>query len=416
MNAVSRCIRPEREPRRSPRPAAPGTTTSSGSSPTTSPSRPSRPGFDKDWSPARLPRDRAAQRRRLGRGQKVEGLKLEIVRLEGRTPVLFFEVPRPPAATMTRDRADVRPPRQAARVHRLAQRPRPVDAASTRTASSTAAAAPTTATRCTPASPRCRRSRRRASPHPRIVGLIETCEESGSYDLLPYVDALRAAAGRRRPGDLPRLGRRQLRPAVAHDLAARHGQRHAEGRDPDRRRALGRRLGPGAVELPHHAAGARPPGGQQDRPPAAGELPLRGAGRAAGAGQGHGRDPRRRGLQALPVGALRLRRLDQLRAADHHRPGARRCSTAPGSRRCRSPAPKASRRCKDAGNVLRPYTAFKLSLRLPPLVDADEAVQELKALLEDNAPYQAKVTFEQAAARRHRLERADHRAVVRAAR
>jgi acetylornithine deacetylase/succinyl-diaminopimelate desuccinylase-like protein len=50
----------------------------------------------------------------------------------------------------------------------------------------------------------------------------------------------------------------------------------------------------------------------------------------------------------------------------------------------------------NAGNVLRPYTAFKLSLRLPPLVDAARAVQELKALLEDNAPYQAKVTFESA--------------------
>jgi acetylornithine deacetylase/succinyl-diaminopimelate desuccinylase-like protein len=48
----------------------------------------------------------------------------------------------------------------------------------------------------------------------------------------------------------------------------------------------------------------------------------------------------------------------------------------------------------NAGNVLRPYTAFKLSLRLPPLVEAAPAVQQLKALLEDNAPYQAKVTFE----------------------
>jgi acetylornithine deacetylase/succinyl-diaminopimelate desuccinylase-like protein len=48
---------------------------------------------------------------------------------------------------------------------------------------------------------------------------------------------------------------------------------------------------------------------------------------------------------------------------------------------------------QDAGNVLRPYTAFKLSLRLPPLVDAAQAVQQLKTLLEDNAPYQAKVTF-----------------------
>jgi acetylornithine deacetylase/succinyl-diaminopimelate desuccinylase-like protein len=49
---------------------------------------------------------------------------------------------------------------------------------------------------------------------------------------------------------------------------------------------------------------------------------------------------------------------------------------------------------QDAGNVLRPYTAFKLSLRLPPLADAAQAVQQLKSLLEDNAPYQAKVTFE----------------------
>jgi len=48
---------------------------------------------------------------------------------------------------------------------------------------------------------------------------------------------------------------------------------------------------------------------------------------------------------------------------------------------------------KNAGNVLRPYTAFKLSLRLPPLVDGNEASLKLKALLEDNAPYNAKVTF-----------------------
>ena len=47
----------------------------------------------------------------------------------------------------------------------------------------------------------------------------------------------------------------------------------------------------------------------------------------------------------------------------------------------------------NAGNVLRPHTAFKLSLRLPPLVDAHAASEKLKALLEDNAPYNARVTF-----------------------
>ncbi len=47
----------------------------------------------------------------------------------------------------------------------------------------------------------------------------------------------------------------------------------------------------------------------------------------------------------------------------------------------------------NAGNVLRPYSAFKLSLRLPPLVDGHEASVRLKTLLEDNAPYNAKVSF-----------------------
>jgi acetylornithine deacetylase/succinyl-diaminopimelate desuccinylase-like protein len=46
-----------------------------------------------------------------------------------------------------------------------------------------------------------------------------------------------------------------------------------------------------------------------------------------------------------------------------------------------------------AGSVLRPHTAFKLSLRLPPLVDSHAASLRLKTLLEDNAPYNAKVTF-----------------------
>jgi len=47
----------------------------------------------------------------------------------------------------------------------------------------------------------------------------------------------------------------------------------------------------------------------------------------------------------------------------------------------------------NAGNVLRPHTAFKLSLRLPPLIDGAVATQRLKTLLEDNAPYNARVTF-----------------------
>jgi acetylornithine deacetylase/succinyl-diaminopimelate desuccinylase-like protein len=47
-----------------------------------------------------------------------------------------------------------------------------------------------------------------------------------------------------------------------------------------------------------------------------------------------------------------------------------------------------------AGNVLRPYTAIKLSIRVPPRVDAPTAAQAVKKLLEENPPYNAKVTFE----------------------
>ena len=48
----------------------------------------------------------------------------------------------------------------------------------------------------------------------------------------------------------------------------------------------------------------------------------------------------------------------------------------------------------DAGNVLRPQTSLKLSLRLPPTVDAPSAARRLKQLLETDPPYGAHVTFD----------------------
>jgi acetylornithine deacetylase/succinyl-diaminopimelate desuccinylase-like protein len=47
----------------------------------------------------------------------------------------------------------------------------------------------------------------------------------------------------------------------------------------------------------------------------------------------------------------------------------------------------------DGGNVLRPLTTVKLSLRLPPTCDASLATAALKALLEKDPPYGAKVTY-----------------------
>ncbi len=48
----------------------------------------------------------------------------------------------------------------------------------------------------------------------------------------------------------------------------------------------------------------------------------------------------------------------------------------------------------DAGNVLRPYTAMKLSMRLPATVDGEAASLAMKETLEANPPANAKVSFE----------------------
>jgi acetylornithine deacetylase/succinyl-diaminopimelate desuccinylase-like protein len=47
----------------------------------------------------------------------------------------------------------------------------------------------------------------------------------------------------------------------------------------------------------------------------------------------------------------------------------------------------------DAGNVLRPKTAVKLSLRLPPTADAVRASRRVKEVLEADPPYGARVTY-----------------------
>jgi acetylornithine deacetylase/succinyl-diaminopimelate desuccinylase-like protein len=48
----------------------------------------------------------------------------------------------------------------------------------------------------------------------------------------------------------------------------------------------------------------------------------------------------------------------------------------------------------NAGNVLRPQTSLKLSLRLPPTVDGDQASRALKQLLEAEPPYGATIRLD----------------------
>ena len=286
--------------------------------------------FDADWEQPRPDRARRARRRGLGRAQ-------ERRRAEARS--------RAPAGAHAGDLLrgavhqagqhghglHVRPPRQAARVQRLAQRPRAVDAQ----------ARGRQALR-----PRRRRRRLRdlrrdhRDPGARPPGHRAPAHRRPDRDLrgkrlvrpagLPRRAA--TAPGQREPRRLPRLGRRQLRPALAHDQPARHGQRRAQGRDPDRRHPLGRRQRPRAVELSHPAPGARPPRGFEDRPPVAAELSLRDSRRARSR-----RRRRRRASSATRSGSASPGpAAPTARRACRRRPSrSRRCSTAPGGRRCR---------------------------------------------------------------------------------
>ena len=49
---------------------------------------------------------------------------------------------------------------------------------------------------------------------------------------------------------------------------------------------------------------------------------------------------------------------------------------------------------KNAGNVLRPNTTVKLSFRLPPTTDAQRAARDVKTVLESEPPYGSRVRFE----------------------
>src|SRR5689334_13016862 len=151
------------------------------------------PGFDKDWSANGYLETVLRNAAAWVEAQKVEGLKLEIVRLEGRTPVLFFEVPatgtdmgetvlmyghldKQPEFTGWRNDLGPWTPKYE---NGLLYGRGGADDGYAVYASVAALQA----------------LKAQGAAHPRIVGLIETCEESGSYDLLPYVDALRGRLG-----------------------------------------------------------------------------------------------------------------------------------------------------------------------------------------------------------------------------
>jgi acetylornithine deacetylase/succinyl-diaminopimelate desuccinylase-like protein len=349
------------------------------------------PMFDSDWAQHgyidTVVRNAAA----WVQAQKVEGLTLEIVRLEGRTPLLFFEIAATRAdstATVlmyghldkqpefTGWRSDLGPWTPKYEDGKLYGRGGADDGYAVYASIAAVQAL-----------------KAQNIPHPRIVGMIETCEESGSRDLLPYINALKTRLGEvalvvcldSGAGNYDQLWlTTSLRGNAAGVLRVEVLTEGIHSGD-----ASG--LVPSSFRILRHLL---------DR------LEDSQTGRLLPASF-HCEIPADRLVQAQATAKILGDEIYKRFPWAHYDCEGAGSFTLPTTT---DPVEAMLNRTwrptlsvtgadgfpalKDAGNVLRPYSAFKLSLRFPPLIDASAAVQELKSLLEDNAPYQAKVTFE----------------------
>jgi hypothetical protein len=150
------------------------------------------PHFDPEWQRHGHIEAAVAQAHTWAARQGIKGLKLEVVRLERRTPVLFFDVPATGSVPqtvvfyghldkqpeMTGWRPGFGPWTPVVEGGRLYGRGGADDGYAVFAALSAIGALDA-----------------EGVARPRCVGLIETCEESGSYDLPAYLDALAPRMG-----------------------------------------------------------------------------------------------------------------------------------------------------------------------------------------------------------------------------
>ena len=349
------------------------------------------PGFDQDWVQHgyidTVMRNAAA----WVEAQKVQGLTLEVVRLPGRTPVLFFEVaatkPASAQTVLMYGHLDKQPEFTGWRSDLGPWTPKYEDGKLYGRGSADDGYAVYASIAAVQA------LKAQNVAHPRIVGLIETCEESGSYDLLPYVDALKA-----------RLGE------VALVICLDSG---AGNYDQLWLTTSLRGMASGTLKVEILTEGVHS-GDASGLVPSSFRIMRQVLDRLEDSKSGrllpesfHCEVPAERVAQAKATAAILGDEVYKRFPWAHYDCGGSTAFALPTTtdplqallNRTWTPTLSVTGAegfpaLQDAGNVLRPYTAFKLSLRLPPLVDAGQAVQQLKALLEDNAPYQAKVTFQ----------------------
>lgn len=316
------------------------------------------------------------------RAQPIAGLEVEIVRLPGRTPVLLFEVPGDDSRTvllyghldkqpeMVGWRDDGGPWTPIIDNGRLYGRGGADDGYAVFAALSALGALSA-----------------QGIAHARCVGLIETCEESGSYDLPAYLDALKPRLGNvdlvigldSGCGDYDRLWMTtSLRGLASGTLTVEVLSEGVHSGDASGVVPSSFRVARALLDrLEDSATGAIRP--SDFHAPIPDERVAQATAAAGIMGNvvftkypfSHGTRPMiDDGAQALlnrtwrP--ALSVIGADGLPAI------------------------------ANAGNVLRPKTALELSLRLPPTIDGNAATAAMKELFEADPPHGARVTFEAA--------------------
>ena len=342
------------------------------------------PHFDADWEAhGHIERViRAAER--WVREQGVRGLAVEIVRIPGRTPVLYFDVPATGNAgggrtVLLYGHLDKQPEMVGWHEGYGPWSPRYEDGKLYGRGGADdgyAVYASLAALKALQA---------QSLPHARCVGVIETCEESGSYDLPAYLELL-----------APRMGRVDF--VVGLDSGA--GDYDRLWMTTSLRGLVGGTLVVDVLTEGVHSGDA------SGVVPSSFRIARRLLDRLEDSASGrvlptsfHAPIPDERVAQARVastlLGATMVKRFPW---AGRTRPMVDEPTEVVLNRTWR---PALSITGADglppianAGNVLRPQTRLKLSLRLPPTVDGERAGAELRRLLEADPPHGATVRFE----------------------
>jgi acetylornithine deacetylase/succinyl-diaminopimelate desuccinylase-like protein len=337
------------------------------------------PAFDAEWQRNGHLERAVAVAAEWVEAQRVDDLRMEVVRLPGRTPVLLLEVPGSGDATvllyghldkqpeMTGWGEGLAPWTPVRRGDRLYGRGGADDGY--------AVFASVTAIRAL---------REQRVAHARCVVLIETCEESGSFDLPFYMDHLRERIGDPSLvvgldsgcGNYEQLWcTTSLRGIAAGALRVRVLEEGVHSGDAGGVVPSSFRIARHLLErLEDAATGAIRPREFHAEIPAERVAQARAAAQVLGAVL-HERFPFAKNTQAVASDGAELvlnrtwRPVLEVTGADG------------------LPAPR------DAGNVLRPEVTLKLSMRLPPTVDAAGATRRIGELLLADPPYGADLAF-----------------------